>query len=122
MDKHTSYLDMRKLAETDIRSCVGFKQTIPNMVAGASGDDHASDSPLPIHIARASRAHSSGQDAAGEEADHWILLAGAVARWRRVVRKLWRIRRLQRIWAHLGQWLQQVAGRELRQGLRKRLL
>ena len=89
------------------------------MVAGASG---ASTSPLPIHIAGAPRAHSSSNHAVGvEQADHWISLAGALVRWRRVVRKLWRIRRLQRIWAHLGQWLQQVAGRELRESLRKKL-
>ena len=41
-------------------------------------------------------------------------------RWRRVVRSLYRIRRLQRIFGHLGQWLQTFDG-DLRKSLQRRL-
>ena len=91
------------------------------MVAGASGE---STDPLPIHNnnERASRrAHNSSYAVGVDESDHWILLAGALAQWRRIVRKLWRIRRLQRYFGHLGQWLQQVADKGLRERLRRRL-
>ena len=40
----------------------------------------------------------------------------AEQRWRRLVRSLYRVRRLQRIWAHLGRWLQ-----EFDSSLRKQL-
>ncbi len=41
-------------------------------------------------------------------------------RCRRVVRSLYRIRRLQRIFGHLGQWLQHFDG-DLRKSLQRRL-
>ena len=46
---------------------------------------------------------------------------GALGRWRRLVRTLFRIRRLQRIWGHLGQFLQRIASKELRNNIRDRL-
>ena len=48
-------------------------------------------------------------------------LGGALGRWRRPVRKLFRIRRLQRIWGNLGQFLQRIAAKELRNNIRDRL-
>ena len=117
MAKHTSYPLCGSWRRLYVSVAV-LDQKELNMVAGASG---ASTSPLPIHNTRAPRAHSSNHAVGVEGADHWILLAGALAQWRRIVRKLWRIRRLQRYWGHLGQWLQQVASKELRESLRKQL-
>ena len=45
----------------------------------------------------------------------------ALGCWRRLVRKLFRIRRLQRIWGNLGQFLQRIAAKELRHNIRDRL-
>ena len=64
----------------------------------------------------------SGDDGPGKE-DRWLVVAlpAAAERWRRLVRSLFRIRRLQRIFGNLGQFLQLVASKELREEL-KRLL
>ena len=48
-------------------------------------------------------------------------LGRALGRWRWLVRWLFRIRRLQRIWGHLGQFLQRIASKELRNNIRDRL-
>ena len=45
--------------------------------------------------------------------------ARAIRGWARLVRHLRRIRRLQRIWAHLGQHLQACAGRGVREDLHR---
>ena len=60
-------------------------------------------------------------DAAEPTGFKWIPAAGVQASWRRLVRSLFRIRRLQRIWGHFGQWLQQVATKQLREELTERL-
>ena len=43
----------------------------------------------------------------------------AARRWRRLVRALFRIRRLQRIFGHLGQRLQQIGSKGFREDLQK---
>ena len=48
-------------------------------------------------------------------------LGRALGRWRRLVRTLFRIRRLQRIWGHLGNFLKEIASKELRNNIRDRL-
>ena len=66
--------------------------------------------------------------AAEPNADVWQLVSSepdeeatpAECRWRRLVRSLYRIRRLQRIFGHLGQWLQRFDG-DLRSRLQKKL-
>ena len=48
-------------------------------------------------------------------------LGRALGRWRRLVRWLFRIRRLQRIWGLLGNFLKEVAPKKLRNNIRDRL-
>ena len=55
-----------------------------------------------------------------DEAVHRRALTAAVD-WQRLVCILFRIRRLQRIWGHLGQFLQQVASKDIREDLRRLL-
>ena len=65
----------------------------------------------------------SGDDGPDQE-DRWLVVptderaVPAAERWRLLVRSLFRIRRLQRIWGHLGQWLQVVASHKLREEIR----
>ena len=48
-------------------------------------------------------------------------LGRALGRWRWLVRWLFRIRRLQRIWGLLGRFLQDTATKKLRNNIRDRL-
>ena len=48
-------------------------------------------------------------------------LGRALGRWRWLVRWLFRIRRLQRIWGLLGNFLKEVAPKKLRNNIRDRL-
>ena len=65
--------------------------------------------------------------AAEPNSDVWQLVSEpdeettpAAQRWMRLVRSLFRTRRLQRIFGHLGQWLQRFDG-DLRSRLQKKL-
>ena len=94
------------------------------MVAGAGS--HSTPDHLYPSSSSGARRPDSGDDGPGEE-DRWLVVptgkraVPASERWRRLVRSLFRIRRLQRIFGHLGQFLQLVASKELREEL-KRLL
>ena len=77
--------------------------------------------------AAASGAGMSGSRSESEAGGPWIAvgrgrrLRPAAERWYWIVETLFRMRRLQRIWGHLGQFLQIVAETTLRQRLRKLL-
>ena len=77
--------------------------------------------------AAASGAGMSGSRSESEAGGPWIAVGRgrrlrlAAERWYWIVETLFRMRRLQRIWGHLGQFLQIVAETTLRQRLRKLL-
>ena len=91
------------------------------MVAGA--DSHSTPDHLYPSSSSGARRPDSGDDGPGEE-DRWLVVptgkraVPASERWRRLVRSLFRIRSLQRIWGNLGQWLQQVASKDFRDEIR----
>ena len=67
------------------------------------------------------RARRPNSDDDGDYDEGWLVLDVVSQRWRRLVRSVQRIRRLQRIWGNLGQFLQLVAEKGLRERLRRTL-
>ena len=83
------------------------------MVAGAGSSTQTTD---PYQIAPGgARGYTDNGDPGEQE---WLTV-DIVARWRGLVRSVQRIRRLQRIWGHLGQFLQTVCERRLRERVRQ---
>lgn len=66
-------------------------------------------------------ARRPNSDDEGGYDEGWLVLDVVSQRWRRLVRSVQRIRRLQRIWGNLGQFLQLVAEKGLRERLRRTL-
>ena len=103
-----------------VRSTDGVSEETDHWSVFGDGEVSAAERRLRAFAEEQRRRYIVAEQQRADEAIHRRALTATVD-WRRVVRTLFRIRRLQRIWGHLGQFLQVVASKELREDLRRQL-